>query len=119
MARPSKLTRQLQETICDALRKGASLVDACKLAGVAESTVHEWIARGRGRDRRRGSSRAYRAFSDAVERAIPQTRVEKGEIAGTSEFAEWAAEEFPDASRDRARARGAGAVTAGLMDAEF
>jgi transposase len=46
MGRPSKLTEDRQETICEALRKGVSIEGACQLAGIGESTFYSWRSRG-------------------------------------------------------------------------
>jgi hypothetical protein len=45
--RPSKLTPQTTETICEALGSGAYLETASRAAGVAPSTLHGWLQRGR------------------------------------------------------------------------
>jgi transposase len=46
MGRPSKLTDERQETICEALRKGVSIEGACGLAGIDETTFYRWKKRG-------------------------------------------------------------------------
>ena len=70
--RPTKLTANVQVSICIALHRGATLTAACDEAGVALKTVCEWMARGRGEDPQRPHTQAYQAFAEAVERA--QTR---------------------------------------------
>jgi transposase-like protein len=102
MARPSKLTSAVQEAICDALSAGSSLAEAASKSGIAPSTVFEWLARGRGEDRR-PTRRRYAAFAYAVAaaQAPPGTsRQDAGEG-----FAEFAEPEFSDAPQKSARAR--------------
>jgi transposase-like protein len=125
MARPSKLTSSVQQAICDALTRGASLAGAAAHAGVAESTVFEWLARGRGTDRRR-ASRRYVGFAYAVDAATARANpgesglnverefaelAEQRAHASTCEhmsdegFAELAEPEFPHALEKESRAR--------------
>jgi hypothetical protein len=99
VARPSKLTQSVQRTICEALREGASLVDACSKAGVGTSTVLEWLARGRGEDARRPSLPVYAHFAQAVEAIRSNSPDEK------PTFAELAEPAFSDARAQNARAR--------------
>jgi len=47
MGRPSKLTEERQETICEALRKGVSIEGACQLAGVSDRAYYKWRERGK------------------------------------------------------------------------
>jgi hypothetical protein len=67
--RPTKLNVTVQVTICIALRRGATLIAACREAGVSLKTVCEWMARGRGEDPQRPRTKAYQAFGEAVQRA--------------------------------------------------
>jgi hypothetical protein len=102
MARPTKLTPRVQETLRRALRSGASFKAACAAAGVAQSTVFEWLARGRGLDPRRAATAPYVALAEAVdsaERFAPQT-----EGTSSSGFAEFANPHFPTPMK-RTRAR--------------
>ncbi|MGW0485808.1 hypothetical protein [Nonomuraea sp. NPDC003214] len=46
IGRPTKLTAELQDELCDYLRKGNYLVTACDLVGIHESTVYRWMERG-------------------------------------------------------------------------
>jgi hypothetical protein len=45
--RPSKLTPQTTATLCEALTAGAYLETASRAAGIAPSTLHGWLQRGR------------------------------------------------------------------------
>lgn len=49
--RPSLLTDGVASTICAYLRMGLPRRQAAAKARIAEQTLHEWIARGEGRDR--------------------------------------------------------------------
>ena len=64
MARTSKLTPEIAEALCAALRDGASWEAAAASVGVHVSTVHRW--RKRGADARSGR---FREFCDAATRA--------------------------------------------------
>lgn len=44
--RPTKLTMERSQAIIHAIRRGNYMVTAAALAGVAESTVYEWLDRG-------------------------------------------------------------------------
>jgi len=66
--RASKLTPALQTAIVQAVTVGLSVVEAAALAGVAKSTVLQWLQRGEGRSRR-GSQARYVDFVDALSRA--------------------------------------------------
>ena len=46
MARPTKLTSEIQYTLIAALQEGASIAHACDYAGIDETTYHRWIKRG-------------------------------------------------------------------------
>ncbi len=92
MARPSKISQKIDvaadgdgpaekitvgEAIVQALRAGAYIEDAAESAGVAESTVYAWIARGQehGYDLTKGiasvpkAEQPYVEFAEAVEKA--------------------------------------------------
>jgi hypothetical protein len=93
VARPSKINQQIDvapaeegqkpekitvaEAIVQALRAGAYIEDAAESAGVAESTVYAWIARGQEHayDLTKGlasvpkAERPYVEFAEAVEKA--------------------------------------------------
>jgi len=62
--RPEKLTPALQDTLVKAFRLGHFAVTACDLAGIAVSTYHLWLSKGR--DQKKGK---YRDFMEAVKRA--------------------------------------------------
>jgi transposase-like protein len=66
--RSPKLTPALQTAIVQAVTVGQSVVEAAALAGIAKSTVLQWLQRGEGRSRR-GTQARYVDFVDAVSRA--------------------------------------------------
>lgn len=72
--RPSKLTPDVQDEICLALRTGSFAEPAALYAGVAKATFYSWLDRGR-KDREAGRNSTYRGFLDAVERASAQAEV--------------------------------------------
>lgn len=52
MARTTKLTPKVSQTICDAIGEGISLEGAAELANVSPSTAYDWLSRGLGEDPR-------------------------------------------------------------------
>jgi DNA-directed RNA polymerase specialized sigma24 family protein len=77
MARPSRLTPRLRERIALAVSSGTSYRAAAQSAGVAESTLHSWLARGRAEQgARRGApgERPYVKLLEAVEEASARRR---------------------------------------------
>jgi hypothetical protein len=67
MARPTKLTPEIQDEICQAVEVGLRADEAGPLVGVGAATVREWLARGRGTDPARPATPLYAAFAAAVE----------------------------------------------------
>jgi hypothetical protein len=66
--RATKLTPAIHEAIVQAVTVGLPLIEAAALAGVAKSTVLQWLQRGEGRARR-GIQARYVDFVDAITRA--------------------------------------------------
>jgi len=64
--RRTKLTKEVQQKIVDAVRAGNYLEVAAAYAGVGENTLHEWVARGEGRDPHRSKTELYSDFAAAV-----------------------------------------------------
>ena len=62
--RRSKLTPEVQEAVCEGVRRGYTYKDSAILAGINIGTLHNW--RTRGEQQRRGR---YREFVDALTRA--------------------------------------------------
>jgi hypothetical protein len=64
MARPTKLTKEVSERICLAIRASNYAVVAARSAGVSESSYYRWLDRGRSAGRG-----IYREFYEDIERA--------------------------------------------------
>ncbi len=65
MARPTKLTKSVHETVCEALKAGHSRAAAAGAAGVNESTLRRWLKRGEADD----AERRFRQLCADVKRA--------------------------------------------------
>lgn len=61
--RTSKLTPEVQEQICKAIRLGNYKETAAECAGIAEGTLYRWIAQGEA------GQPLYREFSEAIKEA--------------------------------------------------
>ena len=72
MARPSKLDRETQQRICDAIAAGNYMETAALYAGVCKDTLYEWLRRGRAG--KKGDER-YAQFAQAVEEALARSEV--------------------------------------------
>jgi len=85
MGRPSDLSPEVQDAICDALRKGAPRVAACWKAGIDKRTFDRWEITGNA-DREAERDTPHARFCLAVERACVEgierllARVEAGQI---------------------------------------
>lgn len=64
MGRPSKLTPEVQEKICNAIRAGNYYEAACAYAGIDYSTFRRWMVQGE-----KAKSGKYREFYEAVKKA--------------------------------------------------
>lgn len=62
--RPTKLTLEVQEKICDAIKGGNHQVVAAAYAGIGESTYYAWLERGV-----KNKSGEYVEFVEAVKKA--------------------------------------------------
>ena len=65
----SKLTPELQATVCDLLAAGNTDKDVCAAVGIHHSTFYDWLKRGD--EATRGK---FSAFSDAITRARADAR---------------------------------------------
>ena len=70
MGRPSKLTPEVQERICQAIRAGNYYEAACAYAGIHYSTFRKWMIKGE-----KAKSGKYREFFEAVTRAEHEAEV--------------------------------------------
>jgi hypothetical protein len=60
MARPTKLSEEVEKAICDAIEAGSTYAAAAEAAGIAVSTFNDWLKDERPR---------FVQFSEAVRRA--------------------------------------------------
>ena len=67
----SKLTTEVQERVCNAIRSGSSLAAAAGYAGVAEASVTEWLRLGRTLS----GEPKHEQFADAVDQAYAEWEV--------------------------------------------
>jgi hypothetical protein len=68
--RPCKLTPEVQEKICRAIRAGNYAYIAAEYAGVGKSTYHRWMQLGEQQE-----SGPFREFRDAVKNAESEAEV--------------------------------------------
>jgi len=92
LGRPSKLTPEAQEIICDHIRAGSYLNVAAQTIGVAPETISEWKLWGREDIQNGVEDSIYARFWEAVARAEAQA-----EFAGvlrirSAGIADWKAE---------------------------
>ena len=74
MARPSKLTPEVEERILSAVRAGTSIAGAAGYAGIDSSTFHRWMERGDPSGTERADAR-FRSFRRRVEQARAEAEV--------------------------------------------
>jgi len=74
MARPTKLTVEVQEKIVGYLRQGNYLETAAAAVGIDRTTLRDWQRRGE-RAAAAGKRGKYRAFSLAVEKARAEAEI--------------------------------------------
>ncbi len=70
MARPSKLTPEVQKRLVEAIKAGNYYEAACGFAGIGYSTFRRWMIRGE-----KAKSGKYRQFWEAVTRAELEAEV--------------------------------------------
>ena len=98
MARPSKFTPEITETIIKALQIGATYKDAAEAAGVDYDTYNEWIKAGKA-----AKSGRFYEFSEAVRKSEAQARLNYlSTIAQAAAKGDWKAAEAFLKRRDRA-----------------
>lgn len=118
--RPTKLTSDVQQKLCDAIRAGNYLATAAAFAGVSESTLHNWLKRGANEAKGRHHDLAAaveKAMADAEARDV--ALISKAAADGTWQAAAWRLERrFPDrwGRRDRLDATVKGGITHVSMD---
>lgn len=93
--RPSKLTPEVQDTICKYLRAGNSFKTACECAGIGYATGKQWRQRGEDRHPDRESGEDYVAFVAAIQRAEEEAiarnvaLIQKAGAEGTWQASAW------------------------------
>ena len=99
MARPTKLTKEVQERILQAVQAGNYLDTAAQYAGIDGSTMRRWVQKGEGE----GATEPYRAFCTALKsaRASAEVRsvalIQTAASNGTWQAAAWYLERsYPD-----------------------
>lgn len=68
MARPTKLTAEVSEKICRAIRAGNYPAVAARAAGISDATFYRWMEQGRN-----AKSGIHRDFYDAVGQAVAES----------------------------------------------
>ncbi len=100
MGRPSKLTPEIQDKICNAIRAGNYIETASAYVGIHKSTLYDWLKRGaREKERVLKNPRAktrkreapYVVFSDAVEKALAEAEVRAVWIISKASEEQWQA----------------------------
>lgn len=66
MARPAKLTPDVQAKVAEMLRAGNHVEAAAEAAGISRATFYAWLKRA---ESKRAADRPYREFAAAVEQA--------------------------------------------------
>jgi len=93
MARPTKLTPDVIEDICNWLKLGYYQEDAATMAGISTSTFYDWMKKG---------DEGQKALESGVSSSLPATQ-EDGEVEVVDMF-----QEFSEAvKKARAEAEGA------------
>ena len=86
MARPTKLTDELQERILKAVRAGNYAEAAARASGIAPSTYYRWLQRGSLEEKG-----AYREFSEALRQAEAEAEVHAVAILRRAMAEDWRA----------------------------
>lgn len=99
MARPTKLTQEVSDQICEALEIGATRTDAVLSSGVSYPTFLSWIERGRNAKRKND---IYLEFLKRVELSEAKARLKFTKtIYKAADEGDWRAAEAYLKRRDR------------------
>lgn len=91
MSRPLKLTQELQERICLAIRAGNYSKIAAEMNGIGETTFYRWLDLGS----KPNASKIYREFRESIKRAeaeaeiVSVARIRQAADNGTWQAAAW------------------------------
>lgn len=69
MAGKTKLTKQLTDEVCKALKLGAYVETAAASVGIDRITLHKWLKKG-AREADKGQTSIHRSFQEAIQRAF-------------------------------------------------
>jgi hypothetical protein len=69
VGRKTRCTPQLQKQFCDALAKAHTFKNACVVAGISESAIYQWLAKGMS------GEEPYAKFAELVQYARARGRV--------------------------------------------
>jgi len=84
--RPAKLTPEVQEAILKVIRSGGTYAAAARYVGVTETTLYEWLAKGRD------GLQPYATFAEAVEKARAEAEMKfVGVVRQAAESGTWQA----------------------------
>lgn len=86
--RPTKLTSEVQQAICDALERGEVHVHAIEHGGIGETTYYEWLAKGEE------GIKPYAEFREATTRAEARGRKKIFDLIQTHVELDWRAGAF-------------------------
>lgn len=80
MARPSKLTPEIQEQICNWLKLGYYQEDAAIMAGISPSTYYEWMKKGDEEGKQLEGAKELPAPTDDISLIAPMDEAQEGEV---------------------------------------
>ena len=89
MARPSKLTLEVEERIIKALLAGSHVATAARCAGVHPATFYRWIERGDPNGTGR-ADRPYRVFAARVDQTMAEAEVRQLALINKAGETRWA-----------------------------
>ena len=90
MARPTKLTDEVEERIVQAIRAGSHAEVSARYAGVHVATFHRWMKRGDPDLRDRADAR-YRRFREAIEQARAEAEIRDVTLISQAARTNWRA----------------------------
>jgi len=90
MARPSKLTSEVEERILKALRAGNYASTAARFAGIDPATYYRWLERGDPSGRRRDDV-PYRRFAERVQQASAEAEIRDVTLISKAAENDWRA----------------------------
>lgn len=107
MGRPTKLTKELQAKVIEAVRAGNYIETAAAYAGISKPSLYDWMKRGNNQNKG-----IYRDFLNAIEKALADAEMRDVLIIGNAAKENWQAaawrleRKFPDrwARKDKIQA---------------